>query len=121
MRNTIYKIVTRDQWNDARHHGVFRGSAVDQQDGYIHFSSGQQLAQTAAKYFAGQRGLLILKVPTEPLDDNLRWEESRGGTLFPHLYGELPCNLVADVFELPLTSDGVHILPDECAKTNLDE
>ncbi len=61
----------------------------------------------------GQTGLLILKVPTEPLVDNLRWEESRGGAVFPHLYGELPCNLVTDVFELPVTADGVHILPDE--------
>lgn len=97
----IYKIVPVALWRDAEEAGVFAGSPVDVRDGFIHFSTQAQLAETAAKHFAGQRDLLRVAVDADRLD--LRWEPSRGGDVFPHLYGVLPLSVVASVesFEPP--------------------
>lgn len=97
----IYKIVPATLWRDAEAAGVFTGSPVDVRDGFIHFSTREQLGETAAKHFAGQRDLLLATVDADGLD--IKWEPSRGGALFPHLYGVLPLSTVTSVepFEAP--------------------
>jgi uncharacterized protein (DUF952 family) len=104
----IYKIATAEQWHAAQAAGVFLGAPVDLADGFIHFSTAEQVAETLAKHFAGQRGLLLLAVHAEPLAGQLRWEPSRGGQLFPHLYAPLPVAAVGRVFEIQLGADGRH-------------
>ena len=108
---TIYKICTAAEWNEAERAGAYRGSAVDLKDGFIHFSTANQAAETAAKWFAGQHDLVLVAVTAESLGDKLKWEPSRGGALFPHLYGELPTNAVLRVDPLPLDSAGRHVFP----------
>jgi len=108
---TIYKIVAKDEWAAAESAGTFKGAAIDLADGYIHFSTAGQARQTAALHFAGREGLLLVAVAVEPLGDALKWEPSRGGDLFPHLYGELSVKAATRVDELPLDDKGVHIFP----------
>lgn len=106
----IYKILPEAEWQAAMKAGTFRGSAVDLRDGYIHFSSKAQVRETAARHFSGQPGLLLLAVDEADLGDSLKWEVSRGGALFPHLYAELPVKAVAEV--MPLPWDGAsHLFP----------
>ena len=109
---TIYKICPASQWREAEKHGVYRGSADDARDGYIHFSTAGQLAGTLARHYRGQSGLFLVTVEADRLGDALRWEPSRGGDLFPHLYGELDMGAVTAVTELRLRSDGSHDLPE---------
>lgn len=97
---TIVKVVPARLWREAEHSGVFTGSPVDLADGFIHFSTAAQLAETIARHFAGQPDLLLVTVAVEPLGDALRWEPSRGGQLFPHLYGPLPLTAVRSVVPL---------------------
>ncbi|MBX3598766.1 MAG: DUF952 domain-containing protein [Rhizobiaceae bacterium] len=111
MNTTIYKIVPRDVWLKAEQAGVFEGSAVDLADGYIHFSTRAQVAETAAKHFAGQADLLLVAVDAQALGDRLRFEPSRGGDLFPHLYGKLDLAAVRGVEPLTLNSAGNHQFP----------
>jgi uncharacterized protein (DUF952 family) len=92
-RRIIYKVCAATEWRDAVATGVYRGSAVDRRDGFIHFSTGDQLAETLRRHFAGQVGLVRIEVEAADLGDGLRWEPSRGGALFPHLYGVLPVTL----------------------------
>ncbi len=108
---TIYKICTAAEWHEAEHAGVYRGSAADLRDGFIHFSSAEQVAETAARHFAGQRDLVLVSVDAQALGANLKWEASRGGALFPHLYGELPLTAVMRVEPLPLDAAGRHVFP----------
>jgi uncharacterized protein (DUF952 family) len=108
---TIYKVLDVAAWETARNGGVFRGSAVDLQDGFIHFSAKDQLAETLRKHFAGASDLLLLYIRCERIADELRWEPSRGGALFPHLYAELPVAAVHRVEPLRLDAHGSHILP----------
>ena len=97
-RVLIYKLLSGAQWRAARAAGEFLGSAVDLADGYVHFSTAEQVVETAARYFTGQTDLALLTVDAEPLGEHLRWEPSRGGALFPHLYAALPVSaVVADV------------------------
>jgi uncharacterized protein (DUF952 family) len=109
--STIYKICPASLWRDAERAGVFHGSEVDIQDGFIHFSTAAQVAETASRHFAGQADLLLVHVDTEKLGDGLKWEPSRGGDLFPHLYGEFLLAAVTKVERLPLAPDGWHIFP----------
>ncbi len=102
----IYKIVAEPVWRAAGL--VFRGAGVDLSDGFIHFSTLSQAPATAARHYAGQGGLLLVAVDAARLGDALKWEVSRGGELFPHLYGELPLAAVAWVKPLPLDADGNH-------------
>ena len=95
----IYKIVDASAWQSAEAVGVFYGAEIDLSDGYIHFSSATQLAETAAKHFAGRNDLMLLEVESAVLGDKLKWEPSRGGALFPHLYGELSLSQVRSVRE----------------------
>jgi uncharacterized protein (DUF952 family) len=107
----LYKICPAALWRQAERSGVFRGSEVDRRDGFIHFSTAAQLADTAAKHFAGQSDLLLVRVNGARLGHRLKWEPSRGGSLFPHLYGELDLTAVVKVEPLPLGPDGHHIFP----------
>src|SRR5262245_39930962 len=97
----IYKLLAAREWAAAQAAGVFRGPAVDLADGYVHFSTAEQVVETAARHFAGQRGLLLLAVDTDRLGEDLRWEPSRGGALFPHLYGPMPIDAVVGETALP--------------------
>jgi uncharacterized protein (DUF952 family) len=110
----IFKICRAAEWAEAgRRSGAFRGSAIDLSDGYIHFSTGKQVAETAAKHFAGQSDLVLVAVDATALGDSLKWEPSRGGALFPHLYGELPARAALWVKPLPLDNAGLHVFPAE--------
>jgi len=108
---TIYKICETAQWTQAEHNGEFRGSADDLADGYIHFSTATQVAGTAAKHFAGMSDLILVAVGVEELGGALKWETSRGGALFPHLYGTLPLTAVRWVKPMRLDDDGRHVFP----------
>jgi len=108
---TIYKVCDATQWSEAERDGAFRGSAVDSADGYIHFSTAAQVAETAAKHFAGMLGLVLVAVEAEELGSALKWETSRGGALFPHLYRALPLTAVRWVKSLRLDDNGRHVLP----------
>jgi len=109
---TIYKICERALWPPAEAAGEFRGSPVDDRDGFIHFSTASQLAETAAKHFAGQSGLMLIAVDADALGGQLKWERSRGGELFPHLYAALP--LAAVRWARPLADEvgGRRALPE---------
>lgn len=109
----IYKISPRDAWAAAEAAGRFTGAPVDMADGFIHFSAADQLRETAAKHFAGQADLVLVAVDAEALGPALKWEPSRGGALFPHLYAELPVSAVRWVRPLPLGADGAHVFPEE--------
>ena len=108
----IYKIAPASAWREAERHGVYRGSADDIRDGFIHFSTVAQVAETARKHFVGQAGLFLIELDAEALGDALRWEPSRDGALFPHLYGDLDLGAVTNVFELQTRSDGSHEIPE---------
>jgi len=108
----IYKICPATLWREAERTGVFHGSADDRRDGYIHFSTARQVAETAAKHFAGERDLLLVAVDAAALGPALKWEPSRGGALFPHLHGALDVGAVRGVEPLPLGADGRHIMPE---------
>ncbi len=107
----IYKICSRALWDEAQAAGVFTGAPVDHRDGFIHFSTSAQVAETARRHFAGERDLVLVAVACEDLGDALRFEPSRGGDLFPHLYGALPLSAVRSVQDLPLGPDGMHRFP----------
>ncbi|MFI1197147.1 DUF952 domain-containing protein [Micromonospora sp. NPDC020750] len=97
----IYKLLATTEWDTARNAGHFAGSAVDRQDGFIHLSAADQLVETARRHFAGATGLTLLAVDPAALGAALRWEPSRGGAPFPHLYGTLPVTAVAAAHPLP--------------------
>ena len=111
MSTLLFKICDRTIWREAERAGVFTGAGVDLRDGYIHLSAGDQVAETAARHFAGQEDLVIVAVEAQALGTALVWEPARGGALFPHLYGSLPLSVVRWVKPLPLDPDGRHRLP----------
>ena len=98
----VFKIVAAEEWAEAQAAGVFTGAAVDRADGFIHFSTAEQAPETAAKWFAGRDDLTLAAIDAEALGNDLRWEPSRGGALFPHLYGPLPMSAVLWSRPLPL-------------------
>jgi uncharacterized protein (DUF952 family) len=109
----LYKILSAAQWQAAQSRGVFEGSAVDLKDGFIHLSTAAQMRETAARHFAGQDGLLLVGFKEEELP-NLTWEPSRGGDLFPHVYGVIDPSLAVLQAPLPL-ENGVHRFPQGAA------
>lgn len=109
----IYKIVSEDEWRRATQSGVYFGSDDDRRDGFIHLSAGHQLAGTAAKHFSGKPGLVLVAFAASALGPKLKWEVSRGGDRFPHLYDGLPAALALWTKPLPLGQDGVPQLPAE--------
>jgi uncharacterized protein (DUF952 family) len=108
----IYKICPASAWREAERQGVFRGSPDDIRDGFIHFSTAAQVAETARKHFSGQVGLFLVAVDGDALDERLRWERSRNDELFPHLYGELDLGAVVAVLSMPTRADGSHDIPE---------
>ncbi|WPZ14784.1 DUF952 domain-containing protein [Nitratireductor rhodophyticola] len=112
MVHLIYKICPRTLWQEAETAGVFNGAPIDLADGYIHFSTAGQVKETAARHFAGQDDLLLVAVEADALGNALKYEISRGGALFPHLYASLPLDAVAWVRPLPLGADGLHLFPE---------
>jgi uncharacterized protein (DUF952 family) len=111
----IYKICPETLWREAETAGVFEGAGVDLADGFIHFSTGGQLRETAAKHFAGQRDLLLIAVDDARLGEALRYEPSRGGALFPHLYGPLDPKAARWIAPLASDDDGLHLIPEDVA------
>lgn len=103
----VYKIVSRIAWDEAVAGGRFDGAAIDLRDGYIHLSTGAQAQDTARLHFKGQSGLVLVALSAEALGPALKWEASRGGQLFPHLYAPLDPALALSVRDIPLGADGV--------------
>ncbi len=110
----IYKILRAEEWAQLNAAGATQGAPIDIADGYVHFSTAEQVAETAAKHFAGVQGLMLLALDTDALDPNLKWEESRGGALFPHLYSDLRLKDVIWSAPLPCV-DGAHQFPERMA------
>ncbi|QFT33457.1 DUF952 domain-containing protein [Roseibium porphyridii] len=108
----IFKIVPRSLWQTAIQEGRFKGAPVDLSDGFIHFSTADQVRETAQKHFVGQENLLLAAFDTDALGEELKWEPSRGGALFPHLYSDLDPASAVWVKELPLGKDGDHVFPE---------
>lgn len=112
MTDIAYKVVAAGEWRVAVAEGRYEGSAVDLADGYIHMSTEDQLAETLRKHYAGQSDLLMLSVDLSRFNENLVWEPSRGGALFPHLYAPLPVAAVTASRALSVTTDGEIIFKD---------
>lgn len=108
----IYHMCRAEEWTAAVAAGSYRGSSQDLADGFIHFSTGEQIVESARRHRAGQDGLLLVAVDGVRLGDRLKWEPSRGGDLFPHLYGPLDPAESASVAPLPLGPDGNHVFPE---------
>lgn len=108
----IYKIFRADEWAVLQEQGETLGAPIDVTDGYVHFSTAKQAAETAAKHFAGEEGLFLLAVETDTLGDDIKWEVSRGGQDFPHLYRKLRMSDVIWSKDLPL-ENGVHQFPTD--------
>jgi uncharacterized protein (DUF952 family) len=107
----IYKISPRSAWDAAKDAGTFTGAPIDIQDGYIHFSAAHQVRETAAKHFTHQPDLLLIAIDSDALGDALKWEASRGGDLFPHLYALLTMTAVVAEYPMPIGADGMHVFP----------
>lgn len=108
----IYHMCPKSNWATAVDNGVYHGGDLDRRDGFIHFSSAEQVRETAARYLAGVRGLVLIQIDSRRLGDALEWENSRDNLLFPHLYAPLNPADIDAVFELPLDENGQHVFPD---------
>lgn len=113
MQNIVYKIVPTSLWQGARAKGIFTGAPIDVRDGYIHFSTAEQARETTRLHFAGQDDLMLVAVDGDALGEALKFEPSRNGQLFPHLYARLPLDAVLWERPLPLGGDGLHLFPEE--------
>ena len=111
----IYKICPASDWEAARTEGSFRGSAIDLKDGFIHLSAPHQVRETARRHFAGQQGLVLVAFEADDFGASLKWEASRGGDLFPHVYGVLPVGSARWVAPLPLGAQG-HTFPEDVSQ-----
>ncbi len=109
----VFKVAAREAWDDACRNGAFTGSDDDARDGFIHLSAAHQLAGTLTKHFKGQTDLVLITLDAHALGDKLKWERSRGGDLFPHLYGVLPTAAALEVRALQSDANGVPIVPED--------
>ena len=107
----IYHLCREDEWRAAEAIGAYLGSSQDRDDGFIHFSTADQVVESAARHRAGQPGLVLIAAEAEALGSALKWETSRHGHLFPHLYGPLPVTAVRWTRPLPLGANGAHVFP----------
>ncbi len=112
LPTTAFKILSRADWRASLAEGAYDGSPVDHADGYIHLSAADQLAVTAAKHYAGQSDLMLIEVDLDALGETLVWEPSRGGALFPHIYGPLPVAATRCARALSVTDGGDMILSE---------
>ncbi len=108
----VFKVTTRTAWEDALKRGALAQSSEDVRDGFTHLSAKHQLAETLAKHFNAQTDLLLIELDAAVLGAALRWERSRGGDFFPHLYTPLPTSAARGVHALQLDGNGTHILPE---------
>lgn len=108
----VYKVASREIYEASQEEGVFVGQPIDLKDGFIHFSTAAQLKETIRLYFAGLGGQVLFAVPVAPFGDAMKWEASRGGDLFPHLYDELPMSKVTQMADLDVPADGIVTLPE---------
>lgn len=120
MKNTAYKIESASIWGQSLESGVYKGSTVDLKDGFIHLSTRKQVLQTFAKYFADQRDLLLIEVDLNALGDTVKWEKSRGGDLFPHIYGVMPIAAVVEINEINYNIDNKAIFPAKIYQTDFE-
>jgi len=111
----VYKIVSEHEWVAAEAEGRYIGSPVDLDDGFMHFSTAGQAPETASRHFSGRKGLLLVAVEVAALGEAPKWEPSRGGALFPHLYDVLSLEAVARVDPLPVDENGEHVFPAHLA------
>lgn len=111
MAEAIYHVCPKSAWRKAERKGVYAGSDDDKRDGFIHFSTGDQVVESVEKHRPGEKGLVIIACDPDQLYPELRWEPGRSGALFPHFYGELPVEQALFVEELPLGEDGRHVFP----------
>lgn len=111
MTEMIYHMCRADEWEAALAGGAYAGSSQDREDGFIHFSTAEQIVESARRHRAGQDGLLLLAIDPAVLGDRLKWEPSRGGALFPHVYGTISPAESAWVKPLPLGENGEHVFP----------
>jgi uncharacterized protein (DUF952 family) len=112
MTRIIFKICERALWEEGERSGAFAGAGIDARDGFIHLSSAAQVRDTAARHFAGAADLMLIAVDADALAGALKWETSRGGDLFPHLYGALPLTAVIWAKPLPMGANGRHVFPE---------
>jgi uncharacterized protein (DUF952 family) len=110
---SIYKVVTRSEWEQARARGRYDGSADDHRDGFIHLSTREQLAGTLERHFRGLHELVLLRVDPDRVATTLKWEPARSGSLFPHIYGPLSLEAVVSVTPIDTGTDGQHIIPQD--------
>jgi uncharacterized protein (DUF952 family) len=113
MKKIVYKIATAAEWSGAIAIGYYEGSLDDKRDGFIHLSEHQQLSGTLEKHFKGKRDLVLIAFEADSLAPDLKWEQSRGGELFPHLYSNLPVSVALWKRPLRINSDSVHCLDEE--------
>ncbi|MFM2422213.1 MAG: hypothetical protein RL291_743 [Pseudomonadota bacterium] len=113
MTDLIYKIEDTDAWAKAQASGIYLGAPIDALDGFIHFSAPDQVRATAAKHFVGRPNLLLIAIDAAALGQALKWEPSRGGALFPHLYAPLKLRDVRSAVPLPLGANGQHVFPED--------
>ncbi len=107
----IFHLARDAEWRAAERSGQYEGTGDDRRDGFLHFSTAEQVAESAARHRRGEADIVLVAVDAESLGEALRWEPSRGGALFPHLYGALPLAAVAWAKPLPLGADGLHRFP----------
>ncbi|MGN6099914.1 MAG: DUF952 domain-containing protein [Devosia sp.] len=112
MPEYIYKVAAADEFAAARQSGSYTGAPIDRRDGFIHFSTAAQLPETIRLHFKDRHDLILAAVRTRDLGPALKWEPSRGGQLFPHLYGELPMQRVDWVEAIDVDEEGRCRLPD---------
>ncbi len=110
MEKTVYKIIDASQWREAQADHVFNGTAADIADGFIHLSAKYQVDETLARHFNGQENLLLLAIDAGRLGERLKWEPSRGGETFPHLYGPMSTRDVLSVTPIERGNDGLHVV-----------
>lgn len=115
MQQFVYKVCARSEWDEAGRTGAYAGSADDLRDGFIHLSTASQLSVTLEKFFQGRPDQVLISFDESTLGSALRWEPSRGGQLFPHLYGSLPVSKALSVVVLAIGADGRHVLPKDLA------
>ena len=112
MAQFIYKILTAEEWDKARHSDTFAGVGIDLEDGFIHFSTAEQVPGTLARFFAGRDDLVLLAIDLLAVGNELKWEPASTGEVFPHLYGTLELAAVRAVHSVELDADGTHRVPD---------
>ena len=111
MSQTLYKLLSQEEWQQVLEAQALAGFGIDLTDGFIHLSTKEQVKETARLYFSGLDDLMLVSIDSSGLGDSLRWEESRSGALFPHVYGAISMDAVIDAVMLPLKAGGVHEFP----------